>query len=91
MTKCGYACSDHASASKAGYPSAFVIESDFKYSDNKIHTSQDKLEFLDFGMKSQAFSSRVAMFTDHISIDHMLQHARMTLALAYELAFAKLD
>lgn len=24
LTKCGYACSDHASASKAGYPSAFV-------------------------------------------------------------------
>lgn len=38
LTECGYACSDHASASKAGYPSAFVIESDFKYSDQKIHT-----------------------------------------------------
>lgn len=35
-TKCGYACSDHASASKAGYPSAFVIESDFQYSDKKV-------------------------------------------------------
>ncbi|XP_014551621.1 hypothetical protein COCVIDRAFT_30894 [Bipolaris victoriae FI3] len=68
LTKCGYACSDHASASKAGYPSAFVIESDFKYSDNKIHTTEDKIEYLSF--------------------DHMLQHARMTLALAYELAFA---
>lgn len=70
-TKCGYACSDHASASKAGYPSAFVIESDFKYSDKKIHTTEDKIEFLDF--------------------DHMLQHARLTLGLAYELAFAKID
>jgi bacterial leucyl aminopeptidase len=70
-TKCGYACSDHASASKAGYPSAFVIESDFKYSDKKIHTTEDKIEFLDF--------------------NHMLQHARLTLALAYELAFAKFD
>lgn len=70
-TKCGYACSDHASASKAGYPSAFVIESDFKYSDKKIHTTDDKLEYLDF--------------------DHMLQHARLTLGLAYELAFAKFD
>jgi len=68
LTKCGYACSDHASASKAGYPSAFVIESDFKYSDSKIHTTEDKLEFLNF--------------------DHMLQHARLTLGLAYELAFA---
>nr|POE87891.1 leucine aminopeptidase 1 [Quercus suber] len=66
-TRCGYACSDHASASKAGYPSAFVIESDFKFSDQKIHTTEDKLEFLDF--------------------DHMLQHARLTLGLAYELAF----
>ena len=68
LTKCGYACSDHASASKAGYPSAFVIESDFKYSDSKIHTTEDKIEFLSF--------------------DHMLQHAKLTLGLAYELAFA---
>jgi len=68
-TKCGYACSDHASASKAGYPSAFVIESDFKYSDSKIHTTEDKIEYLSF--------------------DHMLQHARLTLGLAYELVFAK--
>ncbi|KAI9678213.1 MAG: Leucine aminopeptidase 1 [Caeruleum heppii] len=69
LTKCGYACSDHASASKAGYPSAFVIESDFRYSDNHIHTSDDRIEYLSF--------------------DHMLQHARLTLALAYELAFAE--
>lgn len=67
-TKCGYACSDHASASKYGYPSAFVIESDFEYSDPKIHTTEDKLEYLDFG--------------------HMLQHAKLTLGFAYELAFA---
>jgi leucyl aminopeptidase len=69
-TKCGYACSDHASASKAGYPSAFVIESDFQYSDNKIHTSDDTIQYLNF--------------------DHMLQHAKLTLGLAYELAYAKL-
>lgn len=71
LTKCGYACSDHASASKAGYPSAFVIESDFKYSDTKIHTTEDKIEYLSF--------------------DHMLQHARLTLGLVYELAFAVFD
>lgn len=47
-TKCGYACSDHASASKAGYPSAFVIESDFANSDHKIHTTEDKIEYLSF-------------------------------------------
>lgn len=66
-TKCGYACSDHASASKAGYPSAFVIESAFEYSDNHIHTTDDLIKYLSF--------------------DHMLQHARLTLAFAYELAF----
>ncbi|KAI9677735.1 MAG: Leucine aminopeptidase 1 [Trizodia sp. TS-e1964] len=68
-TECGYACSDHASATKAGYPSAFVIESDFKYSDRKIHTTEDKIKYLSF--------------------DHMLQHAKLTLGLAFELAFAK--
>jgi bacterial leucyl aminopeptidase len=49
LTKCGYACSDHASASKYGYPSAFVIESDFEYSDKKIHTSDDTIQYLSFG------------------------------------------
>ncbi|KAK2623488.1 hypothetical protein QTJ16_007166 [Diplocarpon rosae] len=69
-TKCGYACSDHASASKAGYPSAFVIESAFSDSDKRIHTSDDTIAYLSF--------------------DHMLQHARLTLGLVYELAFADL-
>ncbi|KAK4942283.1 Leucine aminopeptidase 1 [Elasticomyces elasticus] len=48
LTKCGYACSDHASASKYGYPSAFVIESDFEYSDKKIHTTDDLIKYLSF-------------------------------------------
>ena len=66
-TKCGYACSDHASASKAGYPSAFVIESSFELSDNHIHGTDDLIKYLSF--------------------DHMLEHARMTLGLVYELGF----
>lgn len=66
-TRCGYACSDHASASKAGFPSAFVIESEFKESDNHIHGTDDLIEYLSF--------------------EHMLQHARMTLGLVYELGF----
>lgn len=61
-TKCGYACSDHASASKAGYPSAFVIESAFEDSDKHIHSTDDTLKYLSF--------------------DHMLQHAKLTLAFA---------
>ncbi|KAG5926744.1 Leucine aminopeptidase 1 [Claviceps sorghi] len=47
-TKCGYACSDHASASKAGYPSAFVIESQFDKSNQDIHTTSDTLDKLSF-------------------------------------------
>ncbi|EDN04339.1 LAP2 [Histoplasma capsulatum] len=70
LTKCGYACSDHASASRYGYPSAFVIESKFEYSSKLIHTTRDEVSSLDF--------------------DHMLQHAKMTLGLVYELAFADL-
>ncbi|KAM3508973.1 hypothetical protein MY10362_000858 [Beauveria mimosiformis] len=70
-TKCGYACSDHASASKAGYPSAFVIESAFEHSDPHIHTTEDLIK--------------------HLSFDHMLQHAKMTLGLAYELGTHDFD
>jgi leucyl aminopeptidase len=60
-----YACSDHASASKAGYPSAFVIESSFEDTSDRIHTTEDKLKYLSF--------------------DHMVQHAKLTLGLAFEL------
>lgn len=54
-TKCGYACSDHASALKNGYPSAFIIESDFKYTNPHIHSTGDTLDRLSF--------SHVAEFT----------------------------
>ncbi|ANB15543.1 putative aminopeptidase [Sugiyamaella lignohabitans] len=47
-TKCGYACSDHASAAKVGYPSAFVIESAFSSSDHYLHTTRDTVDVLDF-------------------------------------------
>lgn len=70
LTKCGYACSDHASSSKYGYPSAFVIESTFANSDDHIHGTEDKIKYLSF--------------------DHMIQHAKLTLGLVYELGFASL-
>lgn len=47
-TKCGYACSDHASASRAGYRSAFVIESEFKNSNPNIHSQNDVIDQLSF-------------------------------------------
>lgn len=47
-TECGYACSDHASWRKAGYPSAFAIESAFKDSNQAIHTTRDTISRLSF-------------------------------------------
>ncbi|KAI8342263.1 hypothetical protein BC941DRAFT_412285 [Chlamydoabsidia padenii] len=47
-TKCGYACSDHASWRKAGFPSAFTIESAFEDSNHYIHTSDDTIDKLSF-------------------------------------------
>ncbi|KAF7591327.1 Leucine aminopeptidase 1 [Aspergillus hancockii] len=66
-TKCGYACSDHTSASKYGYPSAMATESEMENSNKRIHTTDDKIDYLSF--------------------DHMLEHAKLTLGFAYELAF----
>ncbi|SCZ88343.1 BZ3500_MvSof-1268-A1-R1_Chr2-1g04348 [Microbotryum saponariae] len=43
-TQCGYACSDHASWSKVGAPSAFAIESSFPDSNKKIHSSGDTIQ-----------------------------------------------
>ncbi|OCH88312.1 peptidase [Obba rivulosa] len=46
-TKCGYACSDHASWGKAGYPSVFTIESTFEDSNHYIHSVNDRMDISD--------------------------------------------
>ncbi|KAH0587351.1 hypothetical protein H2248_006151 [Termitomyces sp. 'cryptogamus'] len=46
-TKCGYACSDHASWSKAGYRSSFTIESAFENSNKNIHSINDRIDISD--------------------------------------------
>ncbi|EIM88211.1 peptidase [Stereum hirsutum FP-91666 SS1] len=46
-TKCGYACSDHASWGKAGYPSSFTIESTFENSNKNIHSANDRIDVSD--------------------------------------------
>lgn len=46
-TKCGYACSDHAPWSKAGYPSIFTIEGAFENINNRIHTANDRIDISD--------------------------------------------
>lgn len=46
-TKCGYACSDHASWQKAGYPAIFTIESTFENSNHFIHSAKDRIDISD--------------------------------------------
>ncbi|KAI7862433.1 hypothetical protein BDF14DRAFT_1736247 [Spinellus fusiger] len=48
LTKCGYACSDHASWREVGFPSAFQIESTFDDSNKMIHGSGDTIDRLSF-------------------------------------------
>ncbi|KAH7014221.1 uncharacterized protein B0I36DRAFT_255752 [Microdochium trichocladiopsis] len=47
-TKCGYACSDHASATRSGYPSAFVFEASFSDSNPNIHSVRDTIDKVNF-------------------------------------------
>lgn len=46
FSRCGYACSDHASWTDAGVPSAFPFESAMGKDDPYIHTTNDKMEHL---------------------------------------------
>jgi len=46
-TKCGYACSDHVSWEKAGYPAIFTIESSFANSNPHIHSANDRIDISD--------------------------------------------
>ncbi|KAG0167349.1 pH-response regulator protein palA/rim20 [Apophysomyces sp. BC1015] len=48
LTKCGYACSDHASWREEGFRSAFTIESEFEESNQNIHTADDTIDKLSF-------------------------------------------
>ncbi|KIJ59236.1 hypothetical protein HYDPIDRAFT_162704 [Hydnomerulius pinastri MD-312] len=68
-TKCGYACSDHAPWSKAGYPSIFTIEASFENSNHaNIHTSNDRIDV-----------------SSEFSFEHMLEFSKLAVAFAIEL------
>ncbi|KAI0771859.1 peptidase [Trametes elegans] len=68
-TKCGYACSDHASWGKAGYPSVFTIEATFENSNHgHIHTSTDRYDV-----------------SDEFSFEHMLEFSKLAVSFAVEL------
>ncbi|RSH91809.1 Leucine aminopeptidase 1 [Saitozyma podzolica] len=62
-TQCQYACSDHASFRKAGYQSAFAIESTFENSNHNIHTTQDTTDHPEFSFSHmREFSKLVIAF-----------------------------
>jgi len=61
-TKCGYGCSDHASWTKAGYPSVFSIESKFEDSNKLIHSARDTLDASpEFSFKHMLEFSKLAV------------------------------
>jgi len=60
-TKCGYACSDHASWSKAGYQSAFSIESTFENSNHGIHSTSDTIDHAEFSFDHMQEFSKLAI------------------------------
>ncbi|KPV74874.1 uncharacterized protein RHOBADRAFT_15433 [Rhodotorula graminis WP1] len=60
-TQCGYACSDHASWSKVGAPSAFTIESTFEDSDKNIHSSRDTIDQDGYSLDHVKQFARVAI------------------------------
>lgn len=47
-TKCGYACSDHASWMKSGYAAGFTFEGLFEEHSPYIHGSADTIDHIDF-------------------------------------------
>ncbi|KAI9001189.1 peptidase [Trametes punicea] len=68
-TTCGYACSDHASWRKAGYPSAFAIESTYENANHQnIHTANDRYDV-----------------SDEFSFSHMLEFSKLAVSFAIEL------
>jgi len=72
-TKCGYACSDHASWQKAGYPAIFTIESAFENSNRFIHSTNDRIDIsdefkfthmLEFSKLAVAFAVELGSYRD---------------------------
>ncbi|KAJ3828541.1 peptidase [Lentinula raphanica] len=73
QTQCGYACSDHASWRKAGYPSTFTIESTFENANKNIHSINDRIDvsdefsfehMLEFSKLAVAFAVELGGYSD---------------------------
>ncbi|TCD71301.1 Leucine aminopeptidase 1 [Steccherinum ochraceum] len=82
-TECGYACSDHASWAKAGYPSVFTIESSFPNSNKNIHSTRDRFDIspefsfshmLEFSKLAVTFAVELGGWTKDAEPGHMNHH-----------------
>lgn len=57
LSSCGYACSDHASWDRYGFPASFPTESRFRDANPHIHSSRDTLEMMgDNAIQSSHFA-----------------------------------
>jgi bacterial leucyl aminopeptidase len=59
-TTCGYACSDHASWTRNGYPAGFPFEAQFTEYNRKIHTPEDLTANLDSTGEHQTRFAKLA-------------------------------
>jgi leucyl aminopeptidase len=72
-TSCGYACSDHVSWSRRGYPASFPFEADFGDDDPYIHSADDtyansggqSLDALKFARLALAYTVEIANVARH--------------------------
>ena len=48
LSRCGYACSDHASWTQKGYAAAMPFETEMNKDNPNIHTSNDQIQHLNF-------------------------------------------
>jgi len=60
-TKCGYACSDHASWTKAGYPAVFPFEAAKNDANRYIHTKNDTIENSGGNAKHSVLFAKLAL------------------------------
>lgn len=70
-TKCGYACSDHASAIENGFPASFLIESEFKYTSKQIHLTLDTMDRLDFAHVKEHIKLTIGYAIELASAKHL--------------------
>ncbi|KAK6454098.1 leucyl aminopeptidase precursor [Scheffersomyces xylosifermentans] len=70
-SSCGYACSDHASALENGYPAAFLIEAEMKYTSKYIHSVMDTIDRIDWDHVKEHVKLTIAYAYELASAKHL--------------------